>query len=152
LGSATNPSQWIVPVTDNRKSEPSETGRVKIGDLRLQGPQVWKFMGKINVVIKKCIPEEMQNKKLSAFKNYLKAKEILSQHHDYSMADIVMFQAEADQFMREWVALYGLAGTSNYTHMFTSGNYKWFMEEYGNLHQVSQQGFESMNAFVMYLF
>jgi hypothetical protein len=113
LGSATNPSQWIIPVTDKRKLEPSELRRVKIGDLRLQGPQVRKFMGKIDVVINKCIPEEKQNQTLSAMKHYLKAEEILSQHHDYSVADIVMFQAEADQFMQEWVALYGLAG---YTH------------------------------------
>jgi hypothetical protein len=139
LGSANNPSQWIVPITDKIKSELSESGRVKIGDLRLQGPQVWKFMGKIDVFIKKCIPVENQNQTLSVVKHYLKAEEILSQHHDYSMADIVMFQAEAEQFMRELVALYGLAGISNYTHMFTSGHYKWLMEEYGNLNQFSQQ-------------
>jgi hypothetical protein len=39
---------------------------------------------------------------------HLKAEEILSQHHDYSVADIAMFQAKADQFMPEWVTLYGL--------------------------------------------
>jgi hypothetical protein len=148
LGSANNPSQWIVPISDKRNSEPSESGRVKIGDLLLQGPQVRKLMGKIDVVIKKCIPEEKKNQTLFAVKHYFKAKEILSQHHDYSMADIVMFQAKVEQFMREWVALYGLEGISNYTHMFTSGHDKWFMEEYGNLHHFSQQGFESMNDLV----
>jgi hypothetical protein len=51
-----------------------------------------------------------QKKKLPAVKHYLKAEEIISQHHDYSVAEIVMFQAEAYQFMREWVALYGLTG------------------------------------------
>jgi hypothetical protein len=118
--------------------EPRELGWVKIGDFHLQGHQVRKFTGNINVIINKCIPEENQNQTLSAVKHSLKAEEILSQHHDYSVADIVMFQAEADQFMQDWVALYGLAGISNYTHKFTSGHYKWFMEEYGNMHQFSQ--------------
>jgi hypothetical protein len=56
LGSTTNPSQWIVPITEKRKLEPSESRRVNIGDLHLQGTQFWKFMGKIDVVIKKCMP------------------------------------------------------------------------------------------------
>jgi hypothetical protein len=54
--------------------------------------------------------------------------------------------------MRGWVDLYGLAGLSNYTHMFTSGHFMWFMEQYRNLHQLSQQGFESMNALVTSFF
>jgi hypothetical protein len=99
----------IVPITDKRKSEPSEFRRVNIGDLHLQGPQFWKFTGKIDVVIKKCIPDEKQHQKIYAVKLYLKAEEIPSQHPNYSMANTVMFQAEADQFMREWVALYGLS-------------------------------------------
>jgi hypothetical protein len=74
LGSTTNPSQWIVPINDKRKSEPSESGRVKISDLRLQGPQVRKFMGNVDFVIKKGIPEANQNQRLSAVKNYLKAE------------------------------------------------------------------------------
>jgi hypothetical protein len=36
--------------------------------------------------------------------------------------------------------------------MFTSGHFMWFMEEYLNLHQLSQQGFESMNALVTSFF
>jgi hypothetical protein len=89
------------------------TGRIKIGDLRLQGPQVRKFMKKLNLVILKCIPEEKQALTLSTVQHYITAEDILSQHHDYSDEDIEQFQTEADHFMRGWVELYGLAGLSN---------------------------------------
>jgi hypothetical protein len=54
--------------------------------------------------------------------------------------------------MRGWVDLYGLAGLSNYIHIFTSGHFMWFMGEYRIIHQLSQQGFESMNALVTSFF
>jgi hypothetical protein len=105
-----------------------DTGRINIGDLRLQGPQVRKFMKKINLVILKCIPEEKQALTLSTVRHYITEEDILSQHHAYSDKDIEQFQTEADHFMRGWVDLYGLAGISNYIHMFTSGHFMWFME------------------------
>jgi hypothetical protein len=58
IGSATNPSQWQVSVSDKAKKDVGDTGRTKIGDLRLQGPQVRNFMKKINLVILKFIPKE----------------------------------------------------------------------------------------------
>jgi hypothetical protein len=58
----------------------------------------------------------------------------------------------SDHFMRGWVDLNGFAGLSNYIHIFTSGHFMWFMEEYWNLHQLSQQGFESMNDLVTSFF
>jgi hypothetical protein len=76
----------------------------------------------------------------------------LSQHHDYSDEDIEQFQTEADHFMWGWVDLYALAGLSNYIHMFTSGYFMWFMEEYQNLYQLNQQGLDSMNALVTSFF
>jgi hypothetical protein len=45
-------------------------------------------MGKIDVVINKCNPEENQNKKLYDVKHYIKSEEIIIQHHDHSTADI----------------------------------------------------------------
>jgi hypothetical protein len=53
ISSARNPSQWQVPVSDKAKKEVNNTGRIKIGDLRLQGPHFWKFMKKINLIILK---------------------------------------------------------------------------------------------------
>ena len=141
LGTSRNPSQWQVPVSDKAKKDQDDTGRIKIGDLRLQGPQVRKFMKNINLVILKCIPEDKQPLTLSAVGHYIAAEDILSRHHEYSDADIERFQTEADFFMREWVDLYALEGLSNYTHMFTSGPLMWFMKEYRNLHQLSQQVF-----------
>jgi hypothetical protein len=47
-----NPAQWVVPVTEKKKENEDYTGRIKIGDLRLQGPQLRKFMVKIDIVIK----------------------------------------------------------------------------------------------------
>jgi hypothetical protein len=136
---------------EKEKNE-DDTGRIKIGDLRLQGPHVRKFMAKIDLVIQLCIPEDHQELTLSAVQHDLTAEEILSQHHDYSENDIHQLQDEADLFMMEWVSLYGNSGITNYIHMFTSGHMKWYMEEYGNLHRLSQQGFKSMNALITSVF
>jgi hypothetical protein len=57
LSSTTNPSQWQVPVSEKAKKDVYATGRIKIGDLRLQGPQVQKFMKRIKLVILKYISE-----------------------------------------------------------------------------------------------
>jgi hypothetical protein len=73
IGSVTNPSQWQVPVSDKAKKDVDDTGRIKIGDLRLQGPQVWKFMKKINLVILKGIPKEKQALTLSTVWHYITA-------------------------------------------------------------------------------
>jgi hypothetical protein len=73
------------------KKDADNTGRIKIGELRLQGPQVRKSMKKINLVILKCIPEEKQALTLSTVRNYIMAEEILSQHHDYLDEDIEQF-------------------------------------------------------------
>jgi hypothetical protein len=152
LGSATNPSQWQVPVSDKAKKDEDDTDRINIGDLRLQGPQLRKFMKKINLVILKCTPEEKQTLTLSTVRYYITAEDIPSQHHDYLDEDIEQFQTETDHFMRGWVDLYGLVGISIYIHMFISGHLMWFTEEYWNLHQLSQKGFESMNALVTSFF
>jgi hypothetical protein len=88
----------------------------------------------------------------SAVQRYIKAEDILRQHHDSSDDDIERFQTEVDHFMCEWVDLYVLTGLSNYIHMFTSVHFMWFMGEYHNLHQLNQQGLESMNASVTSIF
>jgi hypothetical protein len=85
-------------------------------------------------------------------RHYITAKDILSQHHDYLDGDIEWFQTEADHFMREWVDLHRLMGLSNYIHMFTLGHFMWFVEEYLNVSQLSQPGFEIMNAVVASFF
>jgi hypothetical protein len=54
--------------------------------------------------------------------------------------------------MRGLGGLERIGGSLHYIHMFTSGNFMWFMEEHRNLHQLSQQGFESMNALVTSFF
>jgi hypothetical protein len=128
------------------------TGRIKIGDLQLQGPQARNLMKKINLVIYKCISEEKQALTLSTVRHYITANDILSRHHYYSDEDIEQFQTEADHIMRGWVDLYVFAGLSNYIHMFTSGHFVWFMEDYWSLHQLSQKGFASMNALVTSFF
>jgi hypothetical protein len=74
LGCASNPSQWQVPASDKAKKDVDDTGRIKIGDLSLQGPQVWKFMKKINLVILKYIPEEKQVLTLSTVHHYITYK------------------------------------------------------------------------------
>jgi hypothetical protein len=125
-----------------------DTGRIKIGDLRLKGPQVQKFMAYIDLFIQLCFAEDHQEPTLSAMQHYLTAEEILSQYHDYSENDIHQFQDEADLFMIEWVYLYGSSGVTNYVHMVTSGHMRWSIEEYENLHRLSQQGFKSMNALI----
>jgi hypothetical protein len=84
LVTTSNPSQWVVHVADKAKKDVDDTGRIKIGDLRLQGPQVRKFMKIIELVIRHCIPVERKILTLSAVQHYINAEDILSQHHDYA--------------------------------------------------------------------
>jgi hypothetical protein len=102
-------------------------------------------MKKINLVILKFIAEDKHALTLSAVQHYITEENILIQHHDNSDDTIEWFQTEADHFMGEWADLYRLAGISNFIHMFTSGHFMWFIE-YQHLHQLSQQGFESLNT------
>jgi hypothetical protein len=120
-----SPAQWVIPITEKKKKNEEDTGPIKIGDLRLQGPQVRKCMVKIDLVIQLCIRQDRQELTLSAVQHYLTAEEILSQHRDYSENDIRQFQDEADLFMMEWVSVYGNTGITNYMHMFTSGHIRW---------------------------
>jgi hypothetical protein len=109
-------------------------------------------MVKIDLVIKLCILEDRQELTLPAVKHYFVSEEILSHHHKNSENVIRQFQDDADLFMMEWVFSYGNTGITHYIHMFASGHMRWYMEEYGNLHHLSQQGFESMNALITSFF
>jgi hypothetical protein len=88
-----------LPVSVKAKKDVDNTGRIKIGDLCLQGPQVCKFMKKINLIILKCIPEDKQALTLLVVHHYITTDDILSQHHDYLNDDIEWFQTESDHFM-----------------------------------------------------
>jgi hypothetical protein len=52
----------------------------------------------------------------------------------------------------KWLKLTGREGVTNYTHSLTSGHIVFFMKEWRNLYRLSNQGWESQNASIIYFY
>jgi hypothetical protein len=76
---------------------------------------------------------------------YVPMIEKLRQHDDFTDADIRDFHLKRNAFMSEWVDLVGGKGVTNYIHMLGAGHVTYYLKQYRNLYQLSQQGWEAMN-------
>ena len=59
---------------------------------------------------------------------------------EFRPKDVNAFQLLADEFCDVYCGLTGRDGTTNYVHILRTGPFKYFLEKYGNLYLLLQQG------------
>ena len=138
LGTASAPSQWRFPLTDDGK----------MGSLSMDNNRTHATVNNIEALIEVSFPDSDPNKAklLRCFPRYRAALVILRKNTDYTDAEISMFQEHIDAWFCDWVHVYGKEGCTNYTHMLSSSHIMRYMQEWRCLHRYSQQGWEALNA------
>ena len=138
LGTASAPSQWRFPLTDDGK----------MGSLSMDNNRTRATVNNIEALIEVSFPDSDPNKAklLRCFPRYRAALVILRKNTDYTDAEISMFQEHIDAWFCDWVHVYGKEGCTNYTHMLSSSHIMRYMQEWRCLHRYSQQGWEALNA------
>jgi hypothetical protein len=138
LGTASAPSQWRFPLTDDGK----------MGSLSMDNNRTRATVNNIEALIEVSFPDSDPNKAklLRCFPRYRAALVILRKNTDYTDAEILIFQEHIDAWFCDWVHVYGKEGCTNYTHMLSSSHIMRYMQEWRCLHRYSQQGWEALNA------
>lgn len=75
-------------------------------------------------------------------------KQALRQKESFTDEDIVAFQNLADEYFREWLAVVGYDGITNYVHMLGAGHIRYYLKKWRNLNRFQNQGWESYNQSV----
>ena len=65
---------------------------------------------------------------------------------DFRPEDVDAFQLPVDDFFDVYCGLTGRDGMTNYFHILRAGHFADFLEKYGNLYMLSQQGWENVNS------
>jgi hypothetical protein len=140
LGTASAPSQWRFPLTDDGQ----------MGSLSMDNNRTRATVNKIEGLIEVSFPDSDPNKAklLRCFPHYRAAVVILRKNTDYTDAEISLFQEHIDAWFCDWINVYGKEGCTNYTHMLSSSHIMRYMQEWRCLHRYSQQGWEALNALV----
>jgi hypothetical protein len=74
--------------------------------------------------------------------------EMARQRDDFSDAKIDVLSDQCDLFFEAWVDLHGLSGMTNHFHMIGSGHMTYFLHEWCNIYQYSQQGWEALTSLI----
>jgi hypothetical protein len=110
------------------------------------------FDSEHNKLIDVCIKDKQRNGMApDCLAHYRNALNIVTCPRKYTNMKLWTFQDESHASGWRWIKLYGLAGCSNYVHVFTS-HLLQYMTKYECLHFYSQQGWEHWNAAVKSLF
>ena len=138
LGTATAPSQWRFPLTEDGK----------MGALSMDNNRTRATINQIELLIDVSFRDDDPNKAnlIACFPRYRAALVILRKNTDYTDAEILTFQEHIDAWFIKWVQVYGKEGCTNYTHMLSSSHVMRYMQEWRCLHRYSQQGWEALNA------
>jgi hypothetical protein len=114
LGTATAPSQWRFPLTEDGK----------MGALSMDNNRTRATMNQIELLIDVSFRDDDPNKAnlIACFPRYRAALVILRKDTDYTDAEILTFQEHIDAWFIKWVQVYGKEGCTNYTHMLSSSH------------------------------
>ena len=71
---------------------------------------------------------------------------LLESKEHFESEDVDFFQLCVDKFCDIYVDLTGRDGQTNYFHGLHVGHFSFFLQKYGNLYLLSQQGWENVNS------
>ena len=136
-----NTGKWRVPLDKNDCK--------KLGDVKLSGHRAKLFIPGLHYLVDVCCkgydPEFVAEWKdcCSLFEEVM---EVLDSKLEFRPEDVDAFQLLADEFCDVYVGLTGRDGMTNYFHILRAGHFSYFLEKYGNLYLLSQQGWENVNS------
>jgi hypothetical protein len=96
-----------------------------------------------------CLVEGNEPEKWKECINYYKkTMTMIRQKEDFTNAQIMDFQEQADMFIQIWYDLHTKEGATNYIHMLASGHISEYLYYWRNLYAHSQQGWEALNSLI----
>jgi hypothetical protein len=148
FGTKDSPSSWHFPSAE----ADGESTLLVMGDVRLTNTKVRCLIPNINKHIDVCIKHKQRNGMArDCLAHYRNALNIVTCPRKYTKMELWTFQDKSHEYGWRWIKLYGLAGCTNYVHVFIS-HLLHYMTKYECLHRYSQQGREHWNAAVTYFF
>ena len=138
---ATKQGQWNVPLDKNDSN--------KLGDVKLSGQRSNLFIAGFDVLIDVCCEgygEEFVQEWKDCCTKFVEVMRLMDSRIVFRPEDIDQFQLVADEFCDIYCGLTGRDGMTNYFHILRAGHFSYFLEKYGNLYLLSQQGWENVNS------
>ena len=148
LGDKDNPTQWSVPTA-------TKTGEAtQIGIINFENYKVRNIINNSNALIEASVSDQNRKKQWQdSIKYYQQAMTICREKiGDYTQDELKKFDDCSQDFFQIWVRLHSERGVTNYIHMFGCGHIVQYMKEWGNLNRFSQQGWEALNALIIFFF
>lgn len=134
-------SGWKVPIDKKDKN--------KLGDVKLSGPASTTFLSGLDHLVDVCTSEhssEFRDEWKKACNEFRSVMGMLESREEFTTEQVDEFQLKADEFCDVYFALTGKDGMTNYFHNLRSGHFSYFLDKYGNLYKLSQQGWENVNS------
>ena len=112
-----------------------------------------RIVDAMDTLVHFCVVDgERAGRWTTASNNYWTAMVLLRKRHDFTNAEIAVYQNHADRFFQAWVTLWQKEGITNFMHMIGSGHVADYLFKWKNLYRFSQQGWEAMNSLIKTFF
>jgi len=130
---------WRFPLTDDKK----------LDDVSLSTNEARTVAKGLQHLVDVCVEAYPQDYK-DSWSNTCAKFNVTMVHLDskkhFKYEDMCELQLAADEFCDVYISLTGRDGMTNYFHNLHTGHYSYFLLKYGNLHRMSQQGWENVNG------
>ena len=131
---------WAFPLAPCKK---------KLGDVNLSNGMARKFAKQFSPLVEVCAEKCEESQKATwhvACNKFPEMMSLLDSKWEFEFVDIAEFQLKADEFCDAYFAVTGRDGMTNYLHLIRAGHFAWFLDKYGNMYRLSQQGWENVNG------
>ena len=133
--------KWRVPL-DKKDTK-------KLGDVKLSGHRANLFLAGFDALVEVCC-EGYDTEFIAEWKDccslFREVMQVMDCKLEFRPQDVDAFQLLADEFCDVYCGLTGRDGMTNYFHILRAGHFSYFLEKYGNLYLLSQQGWENVNS------
>ena len=140
LGTEESPSEWRIPLSDDRK---------EIGTVTMANERVREVVDKVELLLDICLSTnddaDDHPKWVTAVTHYRLGMKEMRRHEDFEPEEVLPVQKNLDLFYSSWVDLWGREGITNYIHMLGTGHMADYLLATKNLYRHSQQGWENLN-------
>lgn len=92
--------------------------------------------------------EERKKQYKSLFRLFLNTTKMLRKDDDFSDPEINDVQLSMDQFFKLFIQMFGPASVTNYIHLWGSGDLRYYLNKYRNLHRHSTISLECTVGFM----
>jgi hypothetical protein len=131
LGDPFDPVQWDCPTVENGSM---------VGVLTFDNIMARKIVQNTEKLVDiSFVSDERKQQFLFLVRKFIAASVIMQLKEEYTVAQIINFQNNIDDFFQVWVKLFSQSGCTNYINFLASGHLSKYMFRWHNLHRFSNR-------------